>query len=92
MNRSIIEDNSGLGYIVTRGTLIGSRGGVHQGNRIAGGLWSRNMTLIFTANAKVHERELNLTVADAGTGAKRATLSRGRTRAGCGDEEFTALL
>ena len=65
--KALIEDNSGLGYIVTRGTLIGSRGGVIRA------IESRRVVVEeydvdFYGKRQVHERELNLTVADAGTG------------------------
>ena len=64
--KALIEDNSGLGYIVTRGTLIGSRGGVIRA------IESRRVVVEeydvdFYGKRQVHERELNLTVADAGT-------------------------
>ena len=64
--KALIEDNSGLGYIVTRGTLIGSRGGVIRA------IESRRIVVEehdvdFYGKRQVRERELNLTVADAGT-------------------------
>jgi len=67
--KALIEDNSGLGYIVTRGTLIGSRGGVIRA------IESRRVVVEeydvdFYGKRQVHERELNLTVADAGTGGE----------------------
>jgi hypothetical protein len=67
--KALIEDNSGLGYIVTRGTLIGSRGGVIrviESRRIV----VEEHDVDFYGKRQVHERELNLTVADAGTGGE----------------------
>jgi len=54
---------------VTRGTLIGSRGGVIRA------IESRRVVVEeydvdFYGKRQVHERELNLTVADAGTGGE----------------------
>ena len=62
--KALIEDNSGLGYIVTRGTLIGSKGGVIRA------IESRRVVVEeydvdFYGKRQLHERELNLTVADA---------------------------
>ena len=64
--KALIEDNSGLGYIVTRGTLIGSKGGIIRA------IESRRVVVEeyevdFYGKRQVHERELNLTVVDAGT-------------------------
>ena len=64
--KALIEDNSGLGYIVTRGTSIGSKGGVIRA------IESRRIVVEeydtdFYGKRQVHERELNLTVADAST-------------------------
>ena len=62
--KALIEDNSGLGYIVTRGTLIGSKGGVIRA------IESRRVVveeydIDFYGKRQMLERELNLTVADA---------------------------
>jgi type IV pilus assembly protein PilP len=62
--KALIEDNSGLGYIVTRGTLIGAKGGVIRA------IESRRVVVEeydvdFYGKRQLHERELNLTVADA---------------------------
>lgn len=64
--KALIEDNSGLGYIVTRGTFIGSKGGVIRA------IESRRVVIEeyevdFYGKRQVQERELNLTVADAST-------------------------
>jgi type IV pilus assembly protein PilP len=64
--KALIEDNSGLGYIVTRGTLIGSKGGIIRA------IESRRVVVEeydtdFYGKRQVLERELNLTVADANT-------------------------
>lgn len=64
--KALVEDNSGLGYIVTRGTLIGSKGGVIrtiESRRVV----VEEYEVDFYGKRQVHERELNLTVADAGT-------------------------
>jgi len=64
--KALIEDNSGLGYIVTRGTFIGSKGGVIRAiepQRVV----VEEYEVDFYGKRQVHERELNLTVADAGT-------------------------
>ena len=64
--KALVEDNSGLGYIVTRGTLIGSKGGVIRAiepRRVV----VEESEVDFYGKRQVHERELNLTVADGGT-------------------------
>jgi len=64
--KALVEDNSGLGYIVTRGTLIGSKGGVIrtiEPRRVV----VEEPEIDFYGKRQVHERELNLTVADGGT-------------------------
>jgi Tfp pilus assembly protein PilP len=64
--KALIEDNSGLGYIVTRGTFIGSKGGVVRAiepQRVV----VEEYEVDFYGKRQVRERELNLTVADAGT-------------------------
>jgi len=63
--KALIEDNSGLGYIVTRGTLIGSKGGIIrtiEPRRVL----VEEYEMDFYGKRQVRERELNLTVADAG--------------------------
>lgn len=64
--KALVEDNSGLGYIVTRGTLIGSKGGVIRDiepRRVV----VEEAEIDFYGKRQVHERELNLTVADGST-------------------------
>lgn len=64
--KALIEDNSGLGYIVTRGTFIGSKGGIIrtiEPRRVV----VEEYEVDFYGKRQVHERELNLTVADAST-------------------------
>ncbi len=64
--KALVEDNSGLGYIVTRGTLIGSKGGVIRAiepRRVV----VEEAEVDFYGKRQVHERELNLTVADGNT-------------------------
>jgi len=62
--KALIEDNSGLGYIVTRGTLIGSKGGVIKAiepRRVVVEEYETD----FYGKRQVHERELQLAVADS---------------------------
>jgi type IV pilus assembly protein PilP len=62
--KALIEDNSGLGYIVTRGTLIGSKGGVIKAiepRRVVVEEYDTD----FYGRRQVHERELQLAVADS---------------------------
>lgn len=62
--KALIEDNSGLGYIVTRGTLIGSKGGVIKAiepRRVIVEEYDTD----FYGRRQVHERELQLAVADS---------------------------
>jgi type IV pilus assembly protein PilP len=65
--RALIEDNSGLGYIVTRGTLIGSKGGVIRAIE-AQRVVVEESEVDFYGKRQVYERELNLTVADGSVG------------------------
>jgi Tfp pilus assembly protein PilP len=62
--RALIEDNSGLGYIVTRGTLIGSRGGtvkMIEPKRIVVEEYETD----FFGKRQAQEKELRLTVTGA---------------------------
>ncbi|MSQ46770.1 MAG: hypothetical protein EXR78_00035 [Deltaproteobacteria bacterium] len=64
--KALIEDNSGLGYIVTSGTLIGSNGGMIKSiepNRILVEEYETD----FFGKRKVLEKEMPLTVAESGT-------------------------
>lgn len=72
--KALIEDNSGLGYIVTRGTLIGSKGGIIKAiepRRVVVEEYETD----FYGRRQVHERELQLAVADstADSEANKAT-------------------
>jgi len=65
--RALIEDNSGLGYIVTRGTLIGSRGGMVkmiEPKRIVVEEYETD----FFGKRQAQEKELRLTVTGASQG------------------------
>jgi type IV pilus assembly protein PilP len=62
--RALIEDNVGLGYIVTRGTFIGSKGGtikVIEPKRIVVEEYETD----FYGRRQAHERELQLVVAES---------------------------
>ena len=62
--RALIEDGGGLGYIVTRGTLIGSRGGVIktiEPKRIV----IEEYQTDFFGKRQAQERELRLIVTDS---------------------------
>jgi len=62
--KALIEDNSGLGYIVTSGTLIGSKGGVIksiESDRILVEEYETD----FYGKRQTLERELSLTVVDS---------------------------
>ena len=62
--KALIEDNSGLGYIVTLGTLIGSKGGVIKSiepDRILVEEYETD----FYGKRQTLERELSLTVVDS---------------------------
>ncbi len=64
--KALIEDNSGLGYIVTSGTLIGSNGGVIKSiepNRILVEEYETD----FFGKRQALEKEMSLTVAESGT-------------------------
>ncbi|NOT54905.1 MAG: hypothetical protein HOP18_09895 [Deltaproteobacteria bacterium] len=64
--KALIEDNSGLGYIVTSGTLIGSNGGVIKSiepNRILVEEYETD----FFGKRQAFEKEMPLTVAESGT-------------------------
>jgi type IV pilus assembly protein PilP len=64
--KALIEDNSGLGYIVTSGTLIGSNGGVIKSiepNRILVEEYETD----FFGKRQTLEKEMPLTVAESGT-------------------------
>jgi type IV pilus assembly protein PilP len=62
--KALIEDNTGLGYIVTLGTLIGSKGGVIKSiepDRIL----VEEYEIDFYGKRQTLERELSLTVVDS---------------------------
>lgn len=64
--KALIEDNSGLGYIVTPGTLIGSKGGIIKSiepDRILVEEYETD----FYGKRQTLERELSLTVVDSTT-------------------------
>lgn len=64
--KALIEDNSGLGYIVTSGTLIGPNGGVIKSiepNRILVEEYETD----FFGKRQALEKEMPLTVAESGT-------------------------
>jgi type IV pilus assembly protein PilP len=69
--KALIEDGGGLGYIVTRGTLIGSRGGVVkmiEPKRVVVEEYETD----FFGKKQAQERELRLIVTDsAPTGKKK---------------------
>jgi type IV pilus assembly protein PilP len=65
--RALIEDSGGLGYIVTRGTLIGSKGGVIktiEPKRIT----IEEYQTDFFGKRQAQERELRLVVTDSPRG------------------------
>jgi Tfp pilus assembly protein PilP len=62
--RALIEDNSGLGYIVTSGTLIGPKGGVIKSIEPSRILVEEYET-DFYGKRQVLEREMPLTVAES---------------------------
>ncbi|MGE0825019.1 MAG: pilus assembly protein PilP [Candidatus Binatia bacterium] len=62
--KALVEDNSGLGYIVTRGTLIGSKGGMIKSIESRRVLVEEYETDFFGKRQSL-ERELNLTVGDS---------------------------
>jgi type IV pilus assembly protein PilP len=68
--RALIEDGGGLGYIVTRGTLIGSRGGVVktiEQKRIL----VEEYEVDFFGKRQAQERELRLIVTDSAPAGKK---------------------
>lgn len=62
--KALIEDSGGLGYIVTRGTLIGSRGGVVK-NIEPKKITIEEYQTDFFGKRQAQERELRLVVTDA---------------------------
>ena len=64
--KALIEDNSGLGYIVTLGTLIGSKGGVIKSIEPSRILVEEYET-DFYGKRQTLERELSLTAVDSPT-------------------------
>lgn len=68
--KALIEDGGGLGYIVTRGTLIGSKGGVIRAiepRRIVVEEYETD----FSGKRRPQERELLLSVVETGKESKR---------------------
>ena len=64
--KALIEDNSGLGYIVTSGTLIGPRGGVIKSIE-PGRILVEEYETDFYGKRHALEKEMPLTVAESGT-------------------------
>ena len=64
--KALIEDNSGLGYIVTSGTLIGPRGGVIKSIE-PGRILVEEYETDFYGKRQALEKEMPLTVAESGT-------------------------
>jgi type IV pilus assembly protein PilP len=64
--KALIEDNSGLGYIVTSGTLIGSNGGVIKSIE-PGRVLVEEYETDFYGKRQTLEKEMPLTVAESGT-------------------------
>jgi type IV pilus assembly protein PilP len=62
--RALIEDNSGLGYIVTSGTLIGSNGGVIKSIE-PGRILVEEYETDFYGKRQTLEKEMPLTVAES---------------------------
>ena len=62
--RALIEDSGGLGYIVTRGTLIGSRGGIVKAIEPKRIVIEEYQTDFF-GNRQAQEREMRLIVTEA---------------------------
>ena len=62
--KALIEDNSGLGYIVTLGTLIGPKGGVIKSIE-PGRILVEEYETDFYGKRQALERELSLAVADS---------------------------
>ncbi len=70
--RALVEDSGGLGYIVTRGTLIGSRGGVVktiEQKRVV----IEEYETDFFGKRQVQEKELRLTVTESSQRKKKET-------------------
>lgn len=68
--RALVEDSGGLGYIVTRGTLIGSRGGIVktiEPKRVVVEEYETD----FFGKRQVQERELRLTATDMSRDEKK---------------------
>jgi Tfp pilus assembly protein PilP len=63
--KALIEDNSGLGYIVTSGTLIGPRGGVIKSIE-PGRILVEEYETDFYGKRQALEKEMSLTVAESG--------------------------
>ena len=68
--RALIEDGGGLGYIVTRGTLIGSRGGVIKTIEPKRIVIEEHQTDFF-GKRQAQERELRLIVTDSSRGDRK---------------------
>lgn len=70
--RALVEDSGGLGYIVTRGTLIGSRGGVVktiEPKRVV----IEEYETDFFGKRQIQQKELRLTVIEVSPEKKRET-------------------
>jgi type IV pilus assembly protein PilP len=68
--KALIEDSGGLGYIVTKGTPIGSKGGIIKAiepRRVV----VEEYEVDFYGNRQVQERELPLFVAGAASGEEK---------------------
>jgi Tfp pilus assembly protein PilP len=65
-SKALIEDNSGLGYIVTSGTLIGPKGGVIKSIE-SGRILVEEYETDFYGKRQTLEKEMLLTVAESGT-------------------------
>jgi Tfp pilus assembly protein PilP len=64
-SKALIEDNSGLGYIVTSGTLIGAKGGVIKSIE-SGRILVEEYETDFYDKRQILEKEMSLTVAESG--------------------------
>jgi len=64
-SKALIEDNSGLGYIVTSGTLIGPKGGVIKSIE-SGRILVEEYETDFYGKRQTLEKEMPLTVAESG--------------------------
>jgi Tfp pilus assembly protein PilP len=70
--RALVEDSGGLGYIVTRGTLIGSRGGVVktiEPKRVV----IEEYETDFFGKRQTQEKEMHLTVTESSQEKKKDT-------------------